>query len=959
MIRSNRVLTLILAGSNPNIAFYACKLQETKSCAVTLVSPTIQSEKIRWETPKGEHTTVTPAAFYHGITDIPSNNTFDVVILSSTSLQSIQTDCAMIAPYLSRDTVILIESTGFVSLEPFVRMSFPDLDGLTICSIMNEADVRQLDGRTFLHTVRENDNRIYFGTSSEDSNVKNSVNFGKVYKLLQLIQQDSRGEISLLKSTVPKEFTTYQWKLALPRIVFNPLSIIFESEFPEQLADQILCKPLITGTINEIFKIIKRMDCKLVRGSENEANLFKHWSQSYPRTSSNRNYVNSTPMFYAFYNQLDLNIDLLLLQPILLADDHGIRTPYLENLYSLICQLSKMNEKESRSLFFNRKSSLNEIEASKLDLVNAQYHSQLKEIRQMTDDILKLEDYKKKLNAVISEQEAARAAIESDLSSQSLKLQRLNIDVENQQRKVTDLERVHGTLSKDIKKLEDLRTTDRSTPATKDITPERAETDKSSTNYYSSAKSNNNNNQDVARDSIYNPENLEDLRDIALYGAGLEEEAFHDAPNDAPIQNQEFRSANGSAPPQSTNPTSLQERESILQQKERELATRELALHQRQQANGSLGPQRPIAFKSGSNGPVDPRRSQLPGELQLPPFVHQGVNSQNPQMPMPHAQNGNYQHNGHPGPNGYFPPPLDQAPPHGLPPNGLPTNGMPNSLRGNSITSSTPRYGAPPQQMMAPMKMPNSASNGQNRQSRLGSINTAMNPYFDPNQPYPPQGYGPQNQLQPQFQMQYGGQYQNQYGNPMYGNYTGPDPSMEMRSKPHRRQAHRSTISEVGEGLSALDMGGRGGMPMPGVPNTSASSKNMKNRSSVNINLKPIAYQNNPASQRRSVSTANVLLSSNMPYGAAPPFNQNQQSNTAERQSPDPQVKASHLQVPEGSSASNSTNSVETPNNNEDFKPITLLVPPAESEAKPLGGVTTSNNEKKEKKKKGLFKRKG
>lgn len=867
----------------------------------------------------------------------------------------------MIAPYLSKDTVILIESTGFVCLEPFVRMSFPDLDGLAICSIMNEADVRQLDRRTFLHTIRENDNRIYFGTSSENSNIKNSVNFGKIYKLLQLIQQDSKGEISLLKSTVPKEFTTYQWKLALPRIVFNPLSIIFESEFPEQLADQILCKPLITGTINEIFKIIKRMDCKLVRGSENEANLFKHWSQSYPRTSSNRNYVNSTPMFYAFYNQLDLNIDLLLLQPILLADDHGIRTPYLENLYSLICQLSKMNEKESRSIFFSRKLSLNEIEASKLDLVNTQYHSQLKEIRQMTEDILKLEDYKKKLDTVIKEQEAARATIENDLSSQSLKLQRLNIDVENQQRKVNELERIHGSLLQDIKKLEDQRTTDRSALSTKDVTPEKPETNKSPANHYSSTKPNDNVSQDVARDSIYNPENLEDLRDIALYGAGLEEEAFHDAPNDTPVEKQEFGSPNGTAHSRQVN-ISLQQRESILQQKERELANRELALHQRQQANGSLGLQRPHAVKSSLSGPADSRRSQLPGEFQPLPFGHQGANPQvpNPQTPVPHNQNGNFQLNGHPGPNGYFPPPLDQHTPHELSPNGLATNGMPNSLRGNSITSGTPRYGAPPPQMMAPMKMTNSASNGQNRQLRLSSINTAVNPYFDPNQPYPAQGYGPQNQLQPQFQMQYGGQYQNHYGgNPLYGNYMGPDPSMEMRAKLHRGQAHRSTISEVGEGLSALDMGGRGGMPMPGVPNTSASSKNMKNRSSVNVNLKSVAYQPNPASQRRSVSTANMLLSSSMPYGAAPSFSQNAQSNTTERQSPDPQVKASHLQVPEGSSASNSTNSVETPNNNEDFKPITLLVPPTEPESKPLGGVITSNNEKKEKKKKGLFKRKG
>lgn len=79
-----------------------------------------------------------------------------------------------------------------------------------------------------------------------------------MYKLLQYVQENSNGAISLLKSSNPKEFMTYQWKLALPRIVFDPVLVLFEIEYPEILKNQILSKPLITGLINELFKLIKK-----------------------------------------------------------------------------------------------------------------------------------------------------------------------------------------------------------------------------------------------------------------------------------------------------------------------------------------------------------------------------------------------------------------------------------------------------------------------------------------------------------------------------------------------------------------------------------------------------------------------------------------------------------------------------------------------------------------------------
>lgn len=54
-------------------------------------------------------------------------------------------------------------------------------------------------------------------------------------------------------------------------------------------------------------------------------------------------------MVYHFIHQTTpLNIDILLLQTILLADDFGIKTPYLEFLYSVLSQFERLNSGKSK-----------------------------------------------------------------------------------------------------------------------------------------------------------------------------------------------------------------------------------------------------------------------------------------------------------------------------------------------------------------------------------------------------------------------------------------------------------------------------------------------------------------------------------------------------------------------------------------------------------------------------------
>ncbi|KAG7663973.1 uncharacterized protein J8A68_002474 [[Candida] subhashii] len=425
---------LLAIGTNANVAFYAWRFYQTKSVEVSIVNPDIvRTRPISWESKYLGNSHYTPHHIYNSTEEIPNNNTYDIIILSCPSLQDFQTTLVTITPLVDKDTIILVESTGYINLEPFIQMT---LSNTAVMSLMNESDVRVTSSNKYSHQTRNNDTRIYFGTSLGSKTLTSNRNYQRVYKLLQDAQEDSKSSISLLKSLTPKEFMTYQWKLALPRIIFNPLMIIFESEFPEDLSNQILCKPLITGLINELLKLIKKMGCKLVKGFENEANLLSTWSKYYPKTDKNDKYINSPYLFYNYYHRYDLDLDLLLLQPILLGDDNGIRTPYLENLYSTMCQYSKINS--GTSILFNRnidsnsngtskKTQMLEDEIMSLSLKENELDTNVKNLAaiksKLDSDILNHEKTLKDIEQIISQSEARLASLQYDYDKRAKLLQ--------------------------------------------------------------------------------------------------------------------------------------------------------------------------------------------------------------------------------------------------------------------------------------------------------------------------------------------------------------------------------------------------------------------------------------------------------------------------------------------------------------------------------------------------------
>lgn len=912
---------------------------------MSVVNSRIKGNSINWRSPALGTSIFKPYEIYQNLSQIrPGSNKYDIVFISCTSLQDFQTVCADLVPFLHLKSAIVVESTGYVNLEPFVQLSFPSMKDITICSIMNESDVRQIDGDNFTHILRNNDNRIYLGTSLTNSNISSTSNasFQKVYKLLQLVQQDSSNNISLLKSVVPKEFMTYQWKLALPRIVFNPLSIIFEAEVPSNLSNQILCKPLITGMINEIFKIIKKMDCKLVKGSENESNLFKNWCSSFPETSKNQNYLNSPAFFYDFYKQHELNIDLLLLQPILLADDHGIRTPYLENIYSTMCQYIKINDTEINSIFFTRRINSN-VSKAKVNQINADHEHKLNELNLITNDLAKMESNKNQIDSYLKEKEILRVQVLEDINKQELNLRKLNINVDHQQQKLTQV----------LQRLEQLQLQEQEMTSNQAKLVQPSEQSSKEVPVLPQSGSNK-----TFRESVVPNDNLEDLTDIALYGASLASPVLNqNAQNGHTINREpdinghgvsnrglnmnggEPVHGNGSAYPngniQLVNgdlPQHLHEKELELQKREQALINRELSLPNENSMNGYYDNEQHRQPQHPQQHSHQPQPQQYP---QHPPALQLDTQQKGSNMPPNQQQyfNQRQYNNNH----GYMPSPMDQQLPHGLPSNGLPPNALPPNLRVNSMNSNMNRYNMPPPQMMN--GNPNQPNGYGAKSQRLSSFPTSAHNYQDLHQ----QQYA-QNPPQQQY-------YNNMYQN------GAPVEHMESRFKAQpRKQNRRSAFPQMNGDLSGLDMGGRGGMPMPGGPTNPSAAKANKHRSTMALNSN--GNRTSPPQHKKSVSSYTILQNQgqNQPQGQP----QGQAQNPSEPQQYNhAQPQQQYLQLPNGSNASsNSSNSVntnDTPQTNDEG--VQIQVPVVEPNAKPLGGISNPNKESEAKKKRGIFRK--
>lgn len=350
-------LQVLALGHNPSILLYTSRFQLANSVELYHISDS-ESSTFEIETAAYGTETLSLQRHYRSIDQLTSHRKkdsslansplyFDIVILAAPSLQQLAAIATGLTEYINSSTKVFVESTGFVQLESFVKMSM-NVSHLNIFSVLNDFDIREVAPNKYKQFAPGAANTIYLG----DASVKPSGTGSKTQEydapVLTLLKTFDRlfqklfprDTVSLCGSN-PRRFLAQQWTAALPVICFDPLLILLEETQPQLLKDQILAKPLVSGLLAEVLRITKAMAVELPRATEQE--WLDQWSGKYKGDRA------MPPLLYHFLQRTaPLNFDVSLLQAILLADDYNLKTPYLEFLYSTMVQLQKLNDGKSK-----------------------------------------------------------------------------------------------------------------------------------------------------------------------------------------------------------------------------------------------------------------------------------------------------------------------------------------------------------------------------------------------------------------------------------------------------------------------------------------------------------------------------------------------------------------------------------------------------------------------------------
>lgn len=382
-------MNVLLSGNNPNIQFYTSRFQTIEDIQLfhvsSIKSNIFELETIQYGTVKYslENHFTSLQNLVEGLKLISNDFKFDLIILSVSSLKELTNIFNILKSAIdinNNRTKILIESSGYLPLESFLLSNNTGFSQSNIFSILTSYDIREINPNIYKQRQQKhqeqsdpknNSPKIILGKSSYPISNNKQIKL----KYNSQIQSNLKDMESLFKKVFihnnimtynmePKKFISEQWSMAIPNICLNPLMILFQESNIDAFLNEILAKPLISGLVTEILTVAKNSNVPLATYTNNETRIIESWKSHYQK-------LGDVPaLVFSFKQNLPdhLNLDLLLLNPILLADDLNIKTPYLEFLYTIMLQYSNINKSESN--WFMRKESVKQLKQTIEDLKN-------------------------------------------------------------------------------------------------------------------------------------------------------------------------------------------------------------------------------------------------------------------------------------------------------------------------------------------------------------------------------------------------------------------------------------------------------------------------------------------------------------------------------------------------------------------------------------------------------------
>lgn len=346
--------SLLSVGSSPPVVFLCSRLQACRGYDISVAWPEVSSKDDKYSviSDKFGSSSFQPDNVYN-IFDLASIQPpkslsrphtksldpkmshpkpgFDIVLISLSNLRQVsKISKSLASKIVPNHTIILLDtSSGLPPLQNLLAEKFPNNPVMSII-ISDGCIFRTLSAkRCVVHKTSDTTLILDFSSLSLYATSRLVSDF--------LFNLQSSG-IDIRKVQDNAAFLQDLWLRCIPTLAYGPLSIILDIADIAKLQQDILARPIYLGVIDELLELAHSQGCSLPNASY----------------FSNLDLVKSLNMYNDFYNKLPIPIDVLLLQPILLADEFGLKSPYLESLFAFLSHLNVINSEEGRSALFQR-----------------------------------------------------------------------------------------------------------------------------------------------------------------------------------------------------------------------------------------------------------------------------------------------------------------------------------------------------------------------------------------------------------------------------------------------------------------------------------------------------------------------------------------------------------------------------------------------------------------------------
>ncbi|KAJ2292395.1 hypothetical protein IWW55_005838, partial [Coemansia sp. RSA 2706] len=267
-----------------------------------------------------------PTQIYQTVEEAALEGTYDYVIVALKALPNIYDSSERISAVVGAHTMVLLFQNGICIEEPFIKRfpRTPLVSSVSFVSVKNDEGVLRHGGFSMLASG------IHQPEMRGDRAVRAKLDF------------ISRVFVSVgVSSIVEQDIQPYRWQKHILNGSTNPVSVICGGASCQEMAQNDYCCKLLEETMDEIFKLGKQVTGRAFPGVDGIVD---------PQSATE--YIRSIPvpvytsMLVDSQCKRPMEREVILKNPIALADKLGVDVPHMKALYAMTTMIEEGYSKQ-------------------------------------------------------------------------------------------------------------------------------------------------------------------------------------------------------------------------------------------------------------------------------------------------------------------------------------------------------------------------------------------------------------------------------------------------------------------------------------------------------------------------------------------------------------------------------------------------------------------------------------